>query len=241
MSANEVHTNTEIAPVVPVHLGIILDGNRRWAREQNLPTFKGHQKGYENLVTIAEAALARGVRYLTAFVFSTENWSRSADEVKYLMDLFLWVAEKDWKRLHDKNTRLRFIGSQDQLPAKLVAAIRKVEDITRDNTGGDLVLCLNYGGQQEIVQATQAIMAAGLKPEELTKDVFSQYLYAPDVPPVDLVIRTSGEQRLSNFMLWRIAYSEIYFGAVTHWPAFTVGDLDAALDDYARRQRRFGK
>ena len=104
MSASEAHANIDQAPMVPVHLGIILDGNRRWAREQNLPTFKGHQKGYENLVTIAEAALERGVKYLTAYVFSTENWSRSADEVKYLMDLFLWVAEKDWQRLHDKNT-----------------------------------------------------------------------------------------------------------------------------------------
>lgn len=222
--------------VLPRHLGLILDGNRRWARSRGLPQLKGHQKGYENLKTIARAGFKRGVPFISAYIFSTENWNRSEDEVSYLMDLAYDVATKEVRELNKDNIRVRFLGSRDHLSSRLLEAIDEAEDITRRNSGGTLALCFNYGGQQEIVDAVNEIRD---QPTLITAEAIEEHLYAHDVPPLDLIIRTSGEQRLSNFMLWRSAYAELYFCDV-HWPAFSEDDLERALEDYAARQRRFG-
>jgi undecaprenyl diphosphate synthase len=228
--------NLTINPL-PVHLGLILDGNRRWAREQGLPQLEGHRRGYENLKTIGKAAIKGGIKYVTAYVFSTENWKRSQDEVGYLMDLLYYVATKEVDDMNREGIRVRFLGSATKLSQKVLQAIRRAEEQTQHNTNGTLALCLDYGGQQEIVDAANAAIQAG---QPVTATTISQHLYVPDIPPVDLIIRTSGEQRLSNFMLWRAAYSELMF-IDKYWPAFTVGDLDGCLAEYAERQRRFGE
>ena len=224
---------------VPTHLGLILDGNRRWATAQGLPTLEGHRKGYENLKTIGKAAIKRGIRYVSAFVFSTENWNRSAEEVGYLMKLLLWVAKNEVKELDEANIRVRFAGSKENLSPQIIKAMAKAEERTKNNTAGTLVLCLNYGGQQEIVAAINEILRDEPKIKEVTPLILEKHLYVPEVPPIDLLIRTSGEQRVSNFMLWRLAYSELLF-VKPHWPAFTEKDLDDALESYSHRQRRFG-
>ena len=222
----------------PKHLGLILDGNRRWAKAQGLPTLEGHRKGYENLKTIALAAYDRGVSIVSAYVFSTENWNRSQEEVTYLMKLLIWVARHEVNELHKRNVRLRVLGSRNRLSAQVLKAIDEAELKTAKNSGGTLCLCLNYGGQQEIVDGVNKLLSQKVE-KEITADLFEQYLYAADVPSVDLIIRTSGEQRLSNFMLWRAAYSELLF-VDKHWPDFNEDDLDLALKEYAGRTRRFG-
>lgn len=224
---------------IPTHLGIILDGNRRWATAQGLPTLEGHRKGYENLKTISLAAFERGIPFVSAYVFSTENWNRSREEVNYLMKLLIWVAKNELAELDKKNIRVRFTGSRDRLDKNVIKAIDAAQSKTAGNNGGTLVLCLNYGGQQEIVDAVNTIITQKLT-KPVSVDEFAEYLYTPDVPAVDLIVRTSGEQRLSNFMLWRAAYSELLF-VDKHWPDFTTNDLDAVLKNYANRQRRFGK
>ncbi len=224
---------------LPQHIGFILDGNRRWAEAQGLPKLEGHRRGYDNLKTIVRYAHKLGVKYVSAYIFSTENWQRAQDEVTYLMDLALKMATRDVAELHKDNIRVRFLGRRDKISAKLLKAIEAAETKTKDNTGGTLALCFNYGGQQEIIDVAKHLVEAGIKSAAITLESFAQQLYAPDLPPLDLVVRTSGEQRLSNFMLWQAAYAELYF-TTTHWPAFTTSDLDLALDDYAGRQRRFG-
>lgn len=226
--------------MVPSHLGLILDGNRRWAREHDLPTLEGHRKGYEILKKIGEAAMDRGVKYVSAYIFSTENWNRSKEEVNYLMKLAFWVATHEVEEVHKKNIRVKFLGERTGIAPNLLKAIDKAEAKTAKNTKGTLALCFNYGGHQEIASAAAKMIKDGVKPEEVTPDKVSEYLYDPEIPPVDLMIRTSGEQRISNFMLWRVAYAELLF-VDKHWPAFDEEDLDAALKDYAQRSRRFGK
>ena len=221
---------------VPRHLGLILDGNRRWAKKQGLPKLQGHQKGYENLKSVVRLAFGKGVEYISAYIFSTENWNRSKEEVSYLMDFAYRVATKEVGELHKDNIRVRFLGSRDRLEERLLTAIDEAEKKTRKNDGGTLALCFNYGGQQEIVDAVNQIKD---KPTLITAGVIEDHLYAHDIPPVDLVIRTSGEMRLSNFMLWRAAYAELYFSDVL-WPAFSESDLDDALAEFASRQRRYG-
>lgn len=233
-------TQTTAEQVVPTHLGLILDGNRRWARERGLPTLEGHRRGYGTLKTIGKAAIKRGVKYVSAFVFSTENWNRSQEEVEYLMDLLRWVATSEVNEMHKENIRVRMIGRPDGLDEKTLELIRKAEAKTAKNTGGTLGLCINYGGQQELADATAAMIRDGVKPDEVTPAKIGEYLYESDIPPIDLLIRTSGEQRLSGFMLYRSAYSELLF-VKKHWPAFTEADLDSALATFANRERRFGK
>ncbi len=226
------------AASTPVHLGLILDGNRRWAKAHQLPTFEGHRKGYENLKTIARAAHRKGVQYVSAYVFSTENWNRSKEEVDYLMQLLLWVSKNEVKELDKENVRVLFAGSKERLQPKIVKAIADAEARTRNNTGGTLLLCLNYGGHEEIITAANKAISGGAT--ELSAELIEQNLYAPDVPDVDLLVRTSGEQRISNFMLWRAAYSELYFSPKM-WPEFDEADLDDALEEFSHRHRRFGK
>ncbi|HVX58739.1 MAG TPA: polyprenyl diphosphate synthase [Candidatus Saccharimonadales bacterium] len=224
---------------VPTHLGLILDGNRRWAKEHGLKPFEGHRRGYFRLKKIALAAFERDVKYVSAFVFSTENWSRSTSEVEYLMDLLHWVIKHEVSSLHKKNVRVMFAGTKHGLNPTIVKDIAEAEAKTLGNTGGTLILCLNYGGQQELSDAAAAIIRSGVAASDVTPQMISEHLYNPTLPPIDLIIRTSGEQRLSGFMLWSAAYAELKF-VLKHWPAFTVADLEAALKDYANRERRFG-
>jgi len=225
---------------VPIHLGLILDGNRRWARERGLSVIEGHREGYQMLRRICNACLKHGVRYVSAYVFSTENWNRDRDEVRQLMRLLKWVVKHEVKELNSEGIRLRVIGSKLKIGHALAKAIHEAEELTKDNSRGTLLLCLDYGGQQEIVDAVKRIAEVGYAPEDITPDLISKFLYAPDVPPVDLVIRTSGEQRISNFLLWESAYSEFLFDKA-NWPDFDEVHLEAALQEYSQRQRRFGK
>jgi undecaprenyl diphosphate synthase len=220
------------------HIGLILDGNRRWARERGLPTLHGHKKGYENLKTIVKDAINSGIEYVSAYSFSLENWNRSKEEVAYLMDLALFLAKNELNALHKENIRVRFLGAKDNLSAKLLNAIEKAEEKTKANTRGTVALCFNYGGQREIADAATRAVQNGktiINPEDI-----EQNLYAPDIPDVDLVIRTSGEQRTSGFMLWRSAYAELVF-IDKYWPDFTAQDLQTAIGLYNQRERRFGE
>lgn len=224
---------------VPVHLGLILDGNRRWARDQGLPTLEGHRKGYENLKTIARHAFEKGVQYVSAYIFSTENWDRSQEEVDYLMNLAMKIAIKDSKQLIKENIKIVVLGIEDKVPPKLIKAWRDAEEDSKDNTGGTLALCFNYGGSRELTDAVKNILAEGITEDEVTEQTIAEHLYHPEVPEVDFMVRTSGEQRISNFLLWRMRYAELYF-APMHWPALTTDDLDDAFEEYKNRNRRFG-
>lgn len=228
---------SDIKSTVPAHLGLILDGNRRWAAANGLPKLEGHRKGYDNLKDIAKAAFERGVSFVSAFVFSTENWNRTAEEVKYLMNLAHRVLTRDVQELNKENIKVVWLGSRERVSPKLLKAIAEAEASTKGNTKGTLCLCFNYGGQDEIVEAVRKLMVSG---GEVTKETFAGALYQPTVPPIDLLIRTSGEYRTSGFMLWRAAYAELYF-TEKYWPDFTTTDLDAALAEYGRRERRFGE
>lgn len=224
---------------VPTHVGIILDGNRRWAKANNLPTLEGHRRGADNLTTIVRHAFSTGVKYVSAFVFSTENWSRTQKEVNYLMGLVPKVMDQYLDELHKDGVKIVILGRRDGLRAKVAAALDKVEAKTKHNTKGTLALCFNYGGREELVDAVKSLIAEDTKPDKLEAKDLAKHLYAPELPDVDLVIRTSGEHRLSNFMLYRLAYAELYFTG-TPWPAFSPEEFDAAIDWYAARDRRFG-
>ena len=239
LSSPEAIKSIDTISNIPTHLGIILDGNRRWAKEKGLKPFEGHRRGYLRLKTIALAAFNRGVKIVSAYVFSIENWDRSKEEVTYLMDLLNWVATYEVNKLHKKNIRVIFLGSKEGLSPKIIKSIELAQEKTKNNTAGTLALCLNYGGQKEITDATVRIIKDKIKTKDITPELMSHYLYGPDLPPIDLIIRTSGEQRLSGFMLWSAAYSELKF-VLKYWPAFTVKDLEEALKDYSKRQRRFG-
>lgn len=224
---------------VPRHLGIILDGNRRYAREHGMTSLQGHQKGYDNLKSILEIGFERGIEYISGYVFSTENWNRTTEEVTYLMDLMLWVFKNELKQIHKKGVRILWLGSTDKLGEKHLRAIRDAVELTKNNKKGTFCLCLNYGGQQEIVDAAKKVIEQGVHAEDLTIDMFEKNLYEPEVPPIDMLVRSSGEHRISNFMLWRAAYSELLF-VDKYWPEFTPEDIDMIINEYSQRQRRFG-
>ncbi len=236
---NQLSSDASSAQAVPQHIGFILDGNRRWARENGKLVAEGHRQGYLTLKKICKSAIKHGVRYVSAYVFSTENWQRDRQEVKDLMKIFLWVCKHEVKELDSEGIRLRVVGSKLKLGHALARAIHEAEEKTKHNTRGTLLLCLDYGGQQEIVEATKRIVQDGIPADDITPDLISQYLYAPDVPPPDLIIRSSGEQRLSNFMMWESIYSELSF-CKGNWPDFSESDLVYELDNYSQRKRRFG-
>lgn len=221
------------------HLAIILDGNRRWARAQGLPTLEGHRRGYERVKEIGLAALERGVEHLTVFAFSTENWKRSEEEVGYLMDLLLKALTKDLDFYMENNVRLRVIGRREGLSEKIQQAIQAAEEKTQNNTAGQFNLCINYGGRAELVDAVKSIVSQGIDPDQITEEMISQNIWMKDIPDPDLIIRTSGEQRLSGFLTWSGTYSEILF-VEKPWPDFSVQDLERALQDFSARDRRFG-
>lgn len=225
--------------VVPVHVGFILDGNRRWAKEKGLPTLEGHRKGYDNLKVVAEHAYEKGVEFVSAYIFSTENWNRTEEEVTYLMKLALKIAEKDARELIKKNVKIVVLGVEERVPNKVVNAFKKVESDSKNNTGGVLALCFNYGGGREITDAIKRIISQNTPVDEISQETISENIYHPEIPPVDLMIRSGGEQRISNFMLWRVAYAELYFSDL-YWPDFGTNALDQALEWYKNRNRRFG-
>lgn len=224
---------------IPKHIGFIVDGNRRWAKQNGLPAYEGHMAGYNTLQDVLIETLEQGVEYVSAYVFSTENWKRSEDEVGRLMGLILKIFTADLHILQDKNVRLRVLGTQEGMSEKVLKAIENAETATKDNTGGTLALCLNYGGQTEIVDAIKQIIEEGTPAADVTPELITAHLYDPDIPPCDIVVRTSGEQRLSNFMLWRSAYSELFF-IEKNWPDMTKQDVTDILEEYKLRGRRFG-
>jgi undecaprenyl diphosphate synthase len=225
---------------VPQHLGLILDGNRRWAKASGLPVTQGHRVGADVMKRIALAAFDRGIPYLSVYLFSTENWQRASEEVSFLMSLLIKLVEREFEEIKQKNIKVVVAGSRDNMPKAVLKALDNIVASTAENTAGTLILCINYGGRQELLDATKQIIRQGTKPEDTTESLLSAHLYVPDVPDIDLLIRTSGEQRLSGYMLWRAAYAELYF-TDTMWPDFTEADLDDALEDFSQRKRRFGK
>jgi undecaprenyl diphosphate synthase len=222
---------------VPSSIAIIMDGNGRWARSHGLPTGAGHRAGARALKEVVRRAGDMGVRDLTVFSFSTENWNRPKDEVEDLMGLFSEMIDREVPELHAEGVQIRFIGRRDDLDAALRARIDDSEALTAGNSRLRLFIAMNYGGRQEILDAAAALTARGITAP--TADDFRDALYGPDLVDPELVIRTSGEQRLSNFLLWQSAYSELYF-APQLWPDFGADDLEAAIADYAARERRFG-
>ena len=224
----------------PRHIGIILDGNRRWAKAQGLPSIKGHQVGYDILRELAIYMLAeKKIEYVSAFVFSTENWQRTEEEVGYLMRLVLKALTDHLEEFHRRNIRILILGSREKLSDKLIEAIEKAESKTQANKGGTLALCFNYGGQVELADAVNSIISKSPAHKISVGDI-NKAIYHPEVPPLDMIIRTSGEQRLSGFMLWRAAYAELLF-VQKFWPEFDKQDIDEALEEYIKRQRRYGK
>ncbi len=226
-------------PLIPKHVGYIVDGNRRWAKKHGLPAYEGHLAGHAILTDIAVATFEQGVEYMSIYVFSTENWKRSTDEVKRLMALVLKILTADLPLFHKHNIRLKVIGSADNVQNKILKAIEKAEAETASNTGGTLIVCFNYGGQLEIADAVKKIVQSGTPADEITEETIARHLYAPEVPPIDIIVRTSGEQRISNFMLWRAAYSELLF-LKKPWPDMTKDDVAFIMKEYSKRQRRFG-
>lgn len=219
------------------HVGFILDGNRRWAKERGKSASYGHQKGYENMKTILEAAHEMGIEFVSLYVFSTENWKRSKDEVDAILSLIRRFVSKELEELKRRQVKVLWLGSEDNVPTDIVKQIRRAEAETKDfDSNRVLGLCFNYGGKQEIVDAARAALDAG---QEVSQESISEHLYGPELPPVDLLIRTSGERRISNFMLWRADYAELYFSD-TYWPDFNEAELRQIIDDYHGRSRRFG-
>jgi len=217
-----------------------MDGNRRWAKARGLSTFQGHREGYNAARRVAEACFDAGVQFVSVYAFSTENWRREASEVSYLMKLLaLAVSAKEIAYFKKNGIRLYFLGRRDRIEPKLLKAMKKGEADTANLTRGTLAVCLDYGGQQEIADAVQNCLRDGLSASDITPEAIGEHLYAPSVPTIDMVTRTSGEQRISNFMLWRSAYSELFF-LQKHWPEMTKTDVTAIIEEYARRSRRFG-
>lgn len=225
--------------LIPRHVGYILDGNRRWAKKHGLPIYEGHLAGYNAVKEVAIATLNAGVEFMSVYAFSTENWKRSADEVSKLMALTLKVLSSDVSMFNDNNIRLRILGSREGVDPKIIKEIDKAEKATAHNTGGTFGLCFNYGGQLEIADAVKKIVQRGVKPEEVTPELIAENLYEPEIPPIDVMVRTGGDQRISNFMLWRVAYSELIF-LKKFWPDMTKDDVTDIMKEYARRHRRFG-
>lgn len=224
---------------VPNHIGYIIDGNRRWAKSHGIPTYEGHLAGYSAIQEVVKATFDAGVRYVSVYIFSTENWKRSEEEVGKLMGLVLKLLTSDLKQLEENDIKLVVLGSREGVSDKILRAIDDAENRTMNNTRGTLGLCFNYGGQLEITDAIKKIVQSGVGADDITPELITENLYGPEVPPVDLIVRTSGEQRISNFMLWRAAYSELLF-VEKLWPDMTKDDVAAILKEYSRRDRRIG-
>jgi undecaprenyl diphosphate synthase len=224
----------------PQHVAIIMDGNGRWAKKRRLPRLAGHNAGGKNIRPVVKIFADYGVKYLTLYMFSTENWNRPRIEVTGLLSLLAKKIDQETRAFHQENIRLVHLGRLDRLSQKLREKVKAAVELTKNNTGLTLCLAFDYGGRDEIVQAASRIADAGIPGDNIDESVFARYLYSPDIPDPDLVIRTGGESRLSNFLLWQAAYSELYFTPVL-WPDFGLKEVEEALSEYKRRQRRFGK
>ena len=224
---------------VPVHVAIIMDGNGRWAKARGLPRVAGHRAGTENLRRIIEASVEFGVQHLTLYAFSTENWGRPEDEVRGLMSIFEDVIVRELDTLHENGVKLRHLGRLEGIRPQLQEKVRRAIEMTRNNDRLVLNIAFNYGGRDELVHAVQRMIADGLRPEDVDEAAVSRYLYLPDTPDPDLIIRTSGEFRTSNFLIWQGAYAEWYISPV-YWPDFDKTEYRKALDHFASRERRFG-
>ena len=227
-------------PEVAQSVAIILDGNGRWARRRGLPVAAGHRAGARTVRRTVEAAIDVGIHDLAVFAFSTENWSRSEEEVDALMDIFAETIERELPDLAEQGVRVRFIGRRDRAPEELRKRMAAMEDRTELNTRINLWVAFDYGGRAELVEAARRLVESGVEPEDIDENVFAANLYAPDLPDPDLLIRTSGEQRISNFLLWQIAYTELWV-TPTLWPDFGPVDLYRAIAEFQGRTRRFGK
>ncbi len=225
--------------VVPRHIGYILDGNRRWAKTHGLPTYEGHLAGYNALHEVIEATSDAGVEYISFYTFSTQNWNRAEEEVRGIMSLIRRLFKSDIKRLVKDGYKVVVLGSREGVPSDIVKYIEQAEELSKDGERATLAVCFNYGGQEEIVRAAQRLIEQKVSSDEVTLERFADALDHPGVPPCDLIVRTSGELRLSDFMLWRSAYSEFLF-LEKFWPEMTKQDVSAILDEYSRRGRRFG-
>jgi undecaprenyl diphosphate synthase len=228
---------------IPKHVAIIMDGNGRWARNRAMPRHAGHRAGVKSVRNVVETAAQRGVSYLTLFAFSSENWSRPKEEVSRLMALFLEAVQREANALHKNNVKLEFIGARDQLQSGLLLKIKEAEALTSDNDGLNLIIAVAYGGRWDIVNAAKKV-AEQVRDGALSLDDFDESVLANELqlqgrPDADLLIRTGGEQRISNFLLWNLAYAELYF-TDRLWPDFNAMDFDKAIDHFANRQRRYG-
>lgn len=233
-------TQVQTASQQLTHIALILDGNRRWAKRHGLTKFEGHQRGIDNLKKIVRAAKKRGITTISAFVFSTENWRRPKTEVNFLMRLMKQYIKDEVTALHKENIRVRFIGSRHNVSAQLSQMIDQAEKLTKANTAGTLCLCFNYGGRDEIIAAVKGVVKDGLSTSQITEEVIKQHMYSHDISDPELIVRTSGEQRLSNFLLWGSAYAELMFVPVA-WPEFDETWLDKVIFEYSQRTRRYGR
>lgn len=233
-------SQTEVLTNVPTHVAVIMDGNGRWAAGRGLPRLAGHRAGTENLRRIIRACVEFGVKYLTIYAFSTENWGRPQEEVDGLLHILEDVIDRELAELHEEGVRLRHIGHLDPLNPHLREKIQNAIELTRDNTVLNLNLAFNYGGRDEIVCAIREMIREGIQADEVNIDLVDHYLFTNGMPDPDLIIRTSGEMRISNFLIWQAAYSEWYF-TPSYWPDFDREELHKALLDYSARERRFGK
>ena len=236
----EEESQTEEITRLPVHLAMVMDGNGRWAAQRGLPRLVGHSAGTDNLRRMITACIEFGIKYLTVYAFSTENWGRPKEEVDGLMKLLADVIDRNLEEIHQEGAQLRHIGHLEGLPPMLRDKVKKAIELTRNNDKLVLNLAFNYGGRDEIVYAVREIIAEGIPLEDVTPDTISQHLFTAGTPDPDLIIRTSGEMRISNFLIWQSAYSEWYF-TPTLWPDFDRNELRKALVEYSRRNRRYGK
>ncbi|MEI7769593.1 MAG: isoprenyl transferase [Chloroflexales bacterium] len=224
---------------IPAHIAIIMDGNGRWAKQRGLPRMAGHRAGTENIRAIAKECDTIGVRYLTIYAFSTENWSRPSLEVQGLMQILGDFIDRETRNLHEQHVKLRHLGRLDGLSPRLRRKVQHAIDLTERNTGLTLAVAFNYGGRADIVDAVRGLVAQGVSPDQVDEQLITDHLYTHEMPDPDIVIRTSGERRISNFMIWQAAYSEYWFTPVL-WPDFQPEHIHQAIRDYGRRERRFG-
>ncbi len=237
-------TQEEKTPNIPTHIAIIMDGNGRWATEKGLPRSEGHKQGAENVRAILDHAKKLGIKYITLFAFSSENWNRPQPEVKCLLDIFRKYLKEDIKELLKKKVRVSFIGNADKFPADMVKRMHEIERETEKFDGFHVILALSYGGREDIIASVKKIaldvVEGKCRLSAIDEDTIKEALSTHGIPYPDLVIRTSGEQRISNFLLWEMAYAELYFTPI-YWPDFNEQDLEMAIESYGRRERRFGK
>lgn len=225
---------------IPTHVALVMDGNGRWAQQRGLKRTEGHAAGEEALFDTVEGAIDLGIKWLTVYAFSTENWKRPPDEVRYLMGFNESILRRRRDELHERNVRMRFVGRRGwRVPKRLLRRMDEAIDLTRANTGMTFTIAFNYGGRAEIVDAVREIVEAGVPADKVTEATIRQHLYDPEMPDPDLMVRTSGEYRISNYLLWEIAYSELVFTEVL-WPDFRREHLFAAVREYQQRDRRFG-